>query len=113
MKIFVCNLMTQANESLGLSAADHIRAIYDHAGRAIFDYALINRTPASPELKAKYALEAAAQIVVDESEIAALRRQVVPLARLVADAAAELAPAHQLPVGPDHRSSRFPGPRRG
>ncbi len=63
VKVFVCNLMTQANESLGLSASDHVRAIYAHAGRRIFDYALVNRTPASPKLKAKYALEAAAQIV--------------------------------------------------
>lgn len=71
-RIFVCNLMTQANESLGLTAADHIRAIYDHAGRAIFDYALVNRTPASSDMKAKYALEAAAQILPDTAEIEAL-----------------------------------------
>jgi uncharacterized cofD-like protein len=69
VKIFVCNLMTQTNESLGLSAADHVRAIYDHAGRSIFDYALVNRRPASPELKAKYALEGASQIQVDANEL--------------------------------------------
>jgi uncharacterized cofD-like protein len=68
-KVFVCNLMTQANESLGLSAADHIRAIYDHAGRPIFDYALINHVPASPEMKAKYALEGACQIVASAASI--------------------------------------------
>src|SRR5436309_4091474 len=57
-KIYVCNLMTQANESLGLTAADHIRALNHHAQVArIFDYALINRRTASPEMKAKYALE--------------------------------------------------------
>jgi uncharacterized cofD-like protein len=69
VKIFVCNLMTQTNESLGLSAADHVRAIYDHAGCAIFDYALVNRRLASPALKAKYALEAASQIRVDVEEL--------------------------------------------
>jgi uncharacterized cofD-like protein len=72
VKVFVCNLMTQANESLGLSAADHIRAIYEHAGRTIFDYALINRTPISADLKARYALEAASQIMVDLTEIESL-----------------------------------------
>ena len=71
-KVYVCNLMTQANESLGRTAADHIRALNSHAGRQIFDYALINRTPASPELKAKYALEGASQIVVDLDEIEAM-----------------------------------------
>ncbi len=65
-KVYVCNLMTQANESLGLTAADHIRALNRHAQvKRIFDYALINRAPAPDELKAKYALEAASQIVAD------------------------------------------------
>ena len=69
VKVFVCNLMTQANESLGLGAADHIRAIYEHAGRSIFDYALVNSVPASPQMKAKYALEGAAQIVASSESI--------------------------------------------
>jgi uncharacterized cofD-like protein len=77
IKVFVCNLMTQANESLGLSAADHVRAIYDHAGCAIFDYALVNRSPASSALKAKYALEAASQIVADSAELEELGVQVI------------------------------------
>src|ERR1700749_4945267 len=64
-KVYICNLMTQANESLGLSAADHIRALSPHAQKQIFDYALLNRTPASDELKAKYATEGACQIVND------------------------------------------------
>ncbi len=64
-KVYICNLMTQANESLGLTAADHIRALTRHAQGSIFDYALINSTPASDELKAKYATEGACQIVND------------------------------------------------
>ena len=69
IKVFVCNLMTQANESLGLTAADHIRALTTHAGAHLFDYALINRKSASNELKAKYALEGASQIVADLNAI--------------------------------------------
>jgi uncharacterized cofD-like protein len=72
LKVYVCNLMSQANESLGLTAADHIRAIYDHARVNIFDAALLNIKPISSELKAKYALEASAQIVVDIEAIQAL-----------------------------------------
>ncbi len=71
-KVYICNLMTQANESLNLTAADHIRALNRHARQQIFDYALINRTPVSEELKAKYALEGACQIVVDLEAIEAL-----------------------------------------
>ncbi|MGA2966841.1 MAG: gluconeogenesis factor YvcK family protein [Terriglobales bacterium] len=48
IKVFICNLMTQANESLNLSAAEHIRALDDHARIQLFDYTLINRTEASP-----------------------------------------------------------------
>ena len=73
IKVYVCNLMTQANESLGLTAAEHIRALLQHAGGAkIFDYALINRTPAPDTMKAKYALEGASQIVNDLDAIEAL-----------------------------------------
>lgn len=72
VKVFVCNLMTQVNESLGLTAADHIRALNSHAGSQLFDYALINQKAASPEMKAKYALEGASQIVADLDAIEAL-----------------------------------------
>jgi 2-phospho-L-lactate transferase/gluconeogenesis factor (CofD/UPF0052 family) len=57
--------MTQANESLGLTAADHIKALNRHAGIQLFDCALINRTPASEDMKSKYASEEASQIEVD------------------------------------------------
>src|ERR1019366_431655 len=77
VKVFICNLMTQANESLGLTAADHICALNRHAGVHLFDYALINRKPASPEMKAKYALEGASQIVADLEAIE--RLNVCPL----------------------------------
>src|SRR5271168_3847143 len=71
-KVYICNLMTQANESLGLTAGDHIRALNRHARQQLFDYALINRTPISNALKAKYALEGACQIVADLDAIEAL-----------------------------------------
>jgi uncharacterized cofD-like protein len=72
MKVFVCNLMTQANESLGLTAADHIRALYKHAHYQFFDYALVNRTPASPELARKYAEQQQSQVDADVDRIEAL-----------------------------------------
>jgi uncharacterized cofD-like protein len=71
-KIFVCNLMTEANESIGLTAAGHIRALFQHAGRKVFDYALVNTRPVSEETRRKYATENAAQIPVDLQAIRAL-----------------------------------------
>ncbi len=72
VKVFVCNLMTQANESLGLTASDHIRALYKHARHQFFDYALVNRTPASPALALKYAEKQQSQIETDVDAIEAL-----------------------------------------
>ncbi len=73
VRVFICNLMTQANESLGLTASQHIAAIHDHAGgKRLFDYALLNTAPVSPELKEKYAAESAEQIMNDAEAIEAL-----------------------------------------
>ena len=69
VKVYICNLMTQANESLGRTAADHIRALNRHAGGQVFDYAILNQAQMSNELKAKYALEGAAQVTVDGEAI--------------------------------------------
>jgi uncharacterized cofD-like protein len=77
IKVYICNLMTQANESLGRTAADHIRALNGHARTRIFDYALLNRKGISAQLKAKYAREGATQVVVDEEAIEELK--VTPL----------------------------------
>jgi uncharacterized cofD-like protein len=69
-RVFVCNLMTQANESLGLTASQHIEKILAHArGHQLFDYALINTEPISPATLAKYALEGQEPIVNDLDRI--------------------------------------------
>ncbi len=67
-RVFVCNLMTQANESIGLTASQHISRINQHAhgvNLPLFDYALINTAPISPELLEKYALEGQTPIEPD------------------------------------------------
>jgi uncharacterized cofD-like protein len=65
VKAYVGNLMTQANESLGMTASDHIRVLFQHARRKVFDYALLNTTPVPPPLKMAYAAEQAEPIVND------------------------------------------------
>jgi uncharacterized cofD-like protein len=71
-RVYICNLMTQANESLGLSAAQHIEKILDHAGEKIFDYALINTAPIRPATLEQYAREGQAPIAADLDRIRAL-----------------------------------------
>jgi uncharacterized cofD-like protein len=65
VRVYVCNLMTQANESLNLTASQHIERIYEHAHRPIFDYALVNTAPVSQVLLDRYAGEGASPIVAD------------------------------------------------
>jgi uncharacterized cofD-like protein len=74
-KVFVCNLMTQANESLGLTASQHIEKIMQHAAAAkspIFDYALINTGPISAVRLEQYAREGQQPIEADLERIRAL-----------------------------------------
>ena len=72
VRVYIANLMTQANESLGLSAADHIQRIYEHTRRPIFDYAVVNTGAFSAETVARYAAEGASPIVADIERIEAL-----------------------------------------
>src|SRR5271170_5309237 len=74
-KIFVCNLMTQANESLGLTASQHVEKIMHHAVGAqspIFDYALINIGPISKVRLEQYAREGQEPIEADLDRIRTL-----------------------------------------
>ena len=83
-RVYICNLMTQANESLNLTASQHIERIYEHAGSPIFDFALVNTAPVSEELRSRYASEGAAPIEADIERIEALGVRVI-----VGDFAAE------------------------
>jgi len=76
-RVFVCNLMTQANESLHLSASQHIERIFELAGRPIFDYALVNTAPVSPELRERYAAQGAETTIADVDRIEALGVQCI------------------------------------
>ena len=71
-RVFICNLMTQANESLGLSASEHIERIYEHTRAPVFDYAIIHSASFSPQTLARYATENASPIVADIDRIEAL-----------------------------------------
>lgn len=65
VKVFICNLMTEANESLKMSASDHIMAIYAHAGHGLFNYALVNSAPVSEQMKKRYESEQAEPVECD------------------------------------------------
>jgi uncharacterized cofD-like protein len=71
-RVYICNLMTQANESLHLTASQHIERIYEHAGRPVFDYAVVNTGAVSEEIQQRYAAEGAELIQPDVERIEAM-----------------------------------------
>jgi uncharacterized cofD-like protein len=75
VKVFICNLMTEANESLHMSASDHVKAVYAHGGHGQFQYALINCEPVSLAMKKKYAEESAEPVECDLAAVEALGLQ--------------------------------------
>jgi 2-phospho-L-lactate transferase/gluconeogenesis factor (CofD/UPF0052 family) len=64
--------MTQPNESLGLTASEHIQRIYEHTRAPIFDYAIVNTGPFSQQTIDRYAKQNAAPIKADIDRIEAL-----------------------------------------
>lgn len=78
IKVFICNLMTEANESLNLSASQHIQAIFEHAHHRIFDFSLVNSRPVSAAMLEKYAEEHASQVECDCAAIEALGVKCLP-----------------------------------
>lgn len=57
--VYICNVMTQPGETDGYTVYDHVRAIYDHVGRPIFDKVLVNTGQVPSPYLEQYAQEGA------------------------------------------------------
>jgi uncharacterized cofD-like protein len=71
-KIYVCNLMQQANESLGMTASQHLLVLRKHAGGQIFDHALVNTATVSTSLLERYREQGCDQVPCDADVIESL-----------------------------------------
>lgn len=58
-KMYICNAMTEVDETDGYSAEDHIRQLLKFLGRETLDYALFNSAPISADMRLRYAAEKA------------------------------------------------------
>jgi uncharacterized cofD-like protein len=58
-RVYIANLMTQPGETQHYSVADHVHAIYAHTRPGLFDFAVINRSPISPEVRRRYKAQGA------------------------------------------------------
>jgi uncharacterized cofD-like protein len=68
-RVYICNLMTQPGETPGYSAADHVRAIYRHAGPGLFDWIVVNHAPISQRLLRRYRAQHAEPVRADLHEL--------------------------------------------
>jgi len=77
LKVYVGNVMTQEGETEGYTLSDHIRALFEHAQRKLFDLCLVNSAPIDPEVLARYAAEGAEPLRVDREACDILGVEVV------------------------------------
>ncbi|HEX5275800.1 MAG TPA: gluconeogenesis factor YvcK family protein [Candidatus Rubrimentiphilum sp.] len=68
VKMYVCNVMTQPGETDGMTASDHIEALFENAGAKICDYAIVNDEPPS-KLREAYAKEGQIPVTADVDRI--------------------------------------------
>ena len=77
VKAHFVNLMWQPCETMGFSASDHVRAIYDHAGAGLMEYAVVNTGPAPSSLRKKYARQQVKPVEVDFEKLEGMGLHVV------------------------------------
>jgi uncharacterized cofD-like protein len=75
--VYACNIMTQPGETDGYTASDHIRAIHQHAGSGLIDYAIVNVEDIPRKLLRKYRNDGAIPVRADIKEMEQMK--VVPV----------------------------------
>lgn len=76
-KVYICNLMTQAGETHGYSASDHVNAIYDHMSCAFIDTILVNDKEIPQDVQLRYNEELAQPVQYDLPRLFKLGIEVV------------------------------------
>ncbi|MBS4213229.1 MULTISPECIES: gluconeogenesis factor YvcK family protein [Neobacillus] len=76
-KVYICNLMTQAGETHGYTASDHVRAIYDHMSRAFIDTILVNNEEIPQDVQLRYNEELAHPVLYDVDRLTELGLETV------------------------------------
>ena len=78
LKIYVCNVMTQAGETDGYKASEHLGALLRHSRKDILDYCVVNTTTDVPkELLVKYEQQQSFPVAADSKKIKKLGCSVV------------------------------------
>ncbi|MCU9612921.1 YvcK family protein [Caldibacillus lycopersici] len=76
-KVYICNLMTQAGETNGFTASDHVKALYDHIGYPFLQSIIINDGQIPETIKMRYKGEDASPVVFDKENLLHLGLEVI------------------------------------
>src|SRR5699024_6026000 len=63
--VYVCNVMTQAGETTGYTAADHVQAIIDHTDIGVINSIVVHNETISHDIRQLYAEENADPVIYD------------------------------------------------
>jgi uncharacterized cofD-like protein len=77
VKAYFVNLMWQPGETMNYSASSHIRAIREHGGSGLIDYAVVNTAPIRSSLLQKYARQSVDPVEADFEALSGMGLEVV------------------------------------
>lgn len=76
-KVYICNLMTQAGETLDFTASDHVKALYDHMKSRFLDTILVNSENIPDTILSRYSEEYSKPVHFDFNQLYELGLEVV------------------------------------
>lgn len=76
-KVYICNLMTQAGETLDFTASDHVKALYNHMKCSFLDTILVNSENIPESILNRYSEELAKPVHFDFNHLYELGLEVV------------------------------------
>jgi uncharacterized cofD-like protein len=76
-KVYICNVMTQAGETLNFSASDHVKALYDHMRCTFMNTILVNEEEIPDHIKSLYEEELAKPVHFDIEALKLLGLEVI------------------------------------
>jgi len=75
--VYVCNVMTQAGETTGYTAADHVVAINDHIGSGCLDSIVLHNQSIRHAISDVYAIEHAEPVIYDIDRLEKLGLEII------------------------------------
>ncbi|MCA1031533.1 YvcK family protein [Bacillus timonensis] len=76
-KIYICNVMTQAGETLDYTASDHVEALNQHMNGSFIDTILVNDEEIPDFIRERYAQELAQPVFYDVEKLKSLGLEIL------------------------------------